>query len=111
MQTFNHNGKISEALDVLNDAAKSKKEEIQKLLTHKYKDIREALEEKFEAGQERFDEFKEAAEDAVHQGTVRAKKAVRQADKEVHRNPWKYIGIAAGSALLLGFIMGRSSDK
>ena len=110
MQTANHNGKLSEALGLLNDAAKHKKEEIQKLLSNKYSDIRQALQEKVEEGVEGFEEFKEKAADAIHDGRVRAKKVVRETDKEVHKNPWKYIGIAVGSALLLGFIMGRSKD-
>ncbi len=112
MQTMNnHNGKIAEALTLLNEAAKQKKEEVQKLLSHKYSDIRNVLEEKIEEGREKFEEFKEAAEDVIHDGQVRLKKASREADREVHKNPWKYLGIAAGCALVAGFLMGRASKE
>lgn len=38
---------------------------------------------------------------------VRAKAAAKATDVYVHENPWKSIGISAGLALLVGFIMGR----
>ena len=38
---------------------------------------------------------------------VRAKAAAKATDVYVHENPWKAIGISAGLALLVGFIMGR----
>lgn len=44
------------------------------------------------------------AEEAV---LARAKAAARATDVYVHENPWKAIGISAGLALLIGFIMGR----
>src|SRR5512143_1337961 len=37
----------------------------------------------------------------------RAKAAAKATDVYVHENPWKAIGISAGIALLVGFIMGR----
>ena len=44
------------------------------------------------------------AEEAV---LVRAKAAAKATDVYVHENPWKAIGVTAGLALLIGFIMGR----
>ncbi len=38
---------------------------------------------------------------------VRAKAAAKATDVYVHENPWKAIGVSAGLALLVGFIMGR----
>ena len=38
---------------------------------------------------------------------ARAKAAAKATDVYVHENPWKAIGISAGVALLVGFIMGR----
>ncbi len=38
---------------------------------------------------------------------ARAKTAAKATDVYVHENPWKAIGISAGIALLVGFIMGR----
>jgi ElaB/YqjD/DUF883 family membrane-anchored ribosome-binding protein len=56
-------------------------------------------------------EKKEAFGDTLEDGQERVAKAAKTADKEVHANPWMYIGAAAGVALLLGFIVGRADKK
>jgi ElaB/YqjD/DUF883 family membrane-anchored ribosome-binding protein len=38
---------------------------------------------------------------------VRAKAAAKATDVYVHENPWQAIGVTAGIALLIGFLMGR----
>lgn len=96
----NHNGKINEALELLNDAAQHKRDEIMKLVTNKYSDFREAVEA-----------TKETAGEYIHEGQVKVRKAVKDVDKRVHKNPWTFIGAAAGVALLLGFILGKSSNR
>ena len=37
----------------------------------------------------------------------RAKQAARYTDEYVHENPWRAIGLAAGSGLLLGLLISR----
>ena len=96
----NHNGKINEALELLNNAAQHKKDEILKLVTNKYADFREAIES-----------TKETAGEVIREGQVKARKAAREVDKNVRKNPWAFIGAAAGTALLLGFILGKVSNN
>lgn len=96
----NHNGKINEALELLNDAAQHKKDEILKLVTNKYADFREAVES-----------TKETAGEVIREGQVRVRKAAKEVDKNAHKNPWAFIGAAAGTALLLGFILGKVSNN
>lgn len=96
----NHNGKINEALELLNEAAACKKDEIMKLITNKYSDLKGAVES-----------TREKADEVIHEGQVRVRKAAKEMDKNVHKNPWAFIGGAAASALLLGFVLGRASKK
>jgi ElaB/YqjD/DUF883 family membrane-anchored ribosome-binding protein len=56
-------------------------------------------------------EARETVEGAYKTGQKRAVKAVKSVDKELHRNPWIYVGAAAAAALLVGFFAGRSSKK
>ncbi len=96
----NHNGKINEALELLNNAARDKKEEILSLITNRYTDLKDAVET-----------TKEKADEAIHAGQVRFKKATRDMNKKVSKDPWAFIGAAAGVALLLGFVLGKSSKR
>ena len=83
-ETSTNNRKFEEALQLLNEAAREKKDEIARLLT------------------DRFDHLK----DAVSQGRERASEVFEEVDIKVKKNPWPYIGGAAFGALLLGYILG-----
>ncbi len=101
--------KLSEALKMLDDAAKSKKAEIQDLLSSKYKNIKETF-----TGFDSKDSVealkKNATEKASRVAEIsedRVKEIATEIDQNVHNNPWPYIGGAAICSLLLGYIMGR----
>jgi len=89
------NGKISEALDLLNEAAKEKKDELKGLMSDKYSHIREVM----TAGVEN-------AHEAFIQGQEKVKEIAGDVDKRVHKDPWVYIAGAAAASLLLGYFMG-----
>ena len=95
--TSNSNRKFQEALELLNEAAKEKKEEIQNLVGNRYSHIKEALQGATADRLADLEDFKKTAQD-VAQGV----------DKNVRSNPWTYIGGAALGALLLGYILGSS---
>lgn len=78
------NTKISEALELLNEAAKEKRDELKGLMTDKYAHIREA----------------------VAAGAGQAKEMAGDVDKRVHKDPWVYIAGAAAASLIFGYLMG-----
>jgi len=94
-QLSTSNAKINEALELLNQAAKEKKEELKGLMSNKYAHIREAMSSGVEQAQE-----------AIKQGKEKAIEIAGDVDKRVHKDPWVYIAGAAAGALLLGYFMG-----
>ena len=111
VDSSNSNKKFEEALQLLNDAAKEKKEEIQGLLTDKYRHIQDAVQQVAVKNRENFNRARRFAEDAIEEGGERLQEAVSDIDERVHENPWPYIGGVAIGALLLGFILGGSRNK
>ncbi|MBF0505147.1 MAG: DUF883 domain-containing protein [Candidatus Omnitrophica bacterium] len=89
------NAKISEALELLNEAAKEKKDELKGLMVNKYSHIREAM----TAGVEH-------AQEAIVQGKEKVIEIAGDVDKRVHKDPWVYIAGAAAASLILGYFMG-----
>ena len=106
--TQNNNRKINEALELLNEAAREKKDELRHLLSDKYSHIKETLTDMAVTNQEILDRVKRNAELAYQEGEEKIKEALEDIDQEVRKNPWPYIGGAAAAALLLGYILGSS---
>ena len=110
-EIFNHSKKLNDALQVLNDAAKEKKDEIQKLLSDRYADIQDALHDVAVQGRRNFKKAQRAATHAIEEGEERIKEVAGDVDRNVRKNPWAYIGGAAVGALLLGYILGASKSR
>jgi ElaB/YqjD/DUF883 family membrane-anchored ribosome-binding protein len=102
------NRKIDEALQLLNEAAKEKKDELKRLLGERYGSIREALTEVAMNNRDVVDRVKRLAADTLEDGQERVREAATEIDREVRNNPWPYIGGAAAAALLVGYLMGSS---
>ncbi|MDP2653196.1 MAG: DUF883 domain-containing protein [Candidatus Omnitrophota bacterium] len=100
--------KITEALELLNEAAQERKDELKGLFTDKYSHIKQALIAEAEQGRQIFDKAKHLTEDAIVDGEKKIKKVVSEADKRVHQDPWPYIVNAAAFSLLLGYLVGSS---
>jgi len=94
-QTRTSNAKISEALELLNEAAQEKKDELKGLMSNKYSHIREAMSAGI--GQ---------AQEALIQGKEKALEIAGDVDQRVHKDPWVYIAGTAAASLLLGYLMG-----
>jgi ElaB/YqjD/DUF883 family membrane-anchored ribosome-binding protein len=107
-----NNDKLSEALKLLEEAAKEKKDDLQDMIQGKYSNLKEALIGKEEdITKALLNAKKQALKAALHAsevGTERAKEIAAEVDQQVHDNPWPYIGGVAFGALLIGYILGRS---
>ena len=103
------NKKFEEALQLLNEAAKDKKDEIQGLLGDKYTDIRSIIEQAAKKQQKTLKQARRVAGEWIEEGEETLRDVASDMDEKVHENPWAYIGGAAVGALLLGFILGSSS--
>ena len=94
-QARTSNEKISDALELLNEAAKEKKNELKSLMSNKYSHIREAMAVGLEHTQE-----------AIVHGKEKVIEIAGDVDKRVHKDPWVYIAGTAAASLLLGYLMG-----
>ena len=103
---------IAEALKLLEEAAKHKKDELQTLMSDKYTHLRSLIMENDSSLMKSLTNAKEhAIQAATHykEASVdRAREVAQGVDKNVHRNPWAYIAGTAAVAVLLGYILGRS---
>jgi ElaB/YqjD/DUF883 family membrane-anchored ribosome-binding protein len=111
-QHMTSNEKISEALKLLEEAAKEKKDDIKALINDKYQGLKEVL---AGAGDNMAEMKKKAIETAKKAGEYtwdKSKDAAAAVDDNVRKYPWYYIGGVAVSALLLGYILGKKNgDK
>jgi len=103
---------IAEALKLLEDAAEQKKDELKNVMSDKYKNLKNLIMESESSLVKSLSEAKrQAAEAAKHAKDVSVEKSleiVGDVDKNVHRNPWAYIGGTAVIGLLLGYVLGRN---
>ncbi len=106
MEPRTSNVKLREALELLNEAAKEKKDELKGLFTDKYSHIKQAMATGTEQGKQVFDKVKQLTQDAIVEGQEKIKNVVSEADKRVHKDPWPYIAGAAAVSLLIGYLMG-----
>jgi len=93
--------RIAEALELLNAAAKDKKDELEQLISHKFGDFKSLVEGVV-------GKVKHQTSDTYHHSKEKIEDAISDVDKSVHKNPWPYIGGAAAVALLFGYLLGRS---
>ncbi|MBF0483124.1 MAG: DUF883 family protein [Candidatus Omnitrophica bacterium] len=105
-QTKASSTKISEALELLNEAAKEKKDELKNLMVNKYAHIKEAMNAEVDQGKAALQQTKDMAQKVMVEGKEKVKEIAGHADKCVRQDPWSYIAGTAAVAILLGYIMG-----
>jgi len=105
---------IAEALKLLEEAAKQKKDELKSVMSDKYTHLRGVIvDTENSLVKSLSDAGKRAVEAATHAkdvGVEKAREIAGDVDKHVHRNPWPYIGGTAVAGLLLGYILGRNRE-
>lgn len=103
--------KIHEALELLNEAAREKKDEFYDLLEGEYSDLREALENVAETGQELLSRTARNATRQIHRTEKRIKEAATAVDEKVHEDPWLFLAGVAVSSFVLGFLKGHKNNR
>jgi len=103
---------IAEALKLLEEAAKQKKDELKSVMSDKYTHLRGIILET-EGGVARAvgvakNHAVDAATHAKDVSVEKTREFTREVDKSVHQNPWTFIGGTAVISLLFGYILGRS---
>jgi ElaB/YqjD/DUF883 family membrane-anchored ribosome-binding protein len=103
---------ITEALKLLETAAKQKKDELKTIMSDKYSNLKNLI---VESEGSLMNSLTTAKDHALHAATHAKDASVEKAreigsdvDKSVHENPWPYIAGAAGVGLLVGCLMTRS---
>ena len=103
--------KVSEALRLLEEAAKEKKDELRGLVANKYAHLKSVLSDAEHTALDTLSAAQKRAVEALMRakevGKEKAKEAATAVDEHVHENPWPYIGGVAVAGLLIGYILGR----
>ncbi len=98
-QSRSSRSKLNEALELLNEAAREKKGELQNILTDKYSHIREAMSHEAQ-------KVKSMAQDVIVDGEKKIMETTARVDANVRKDPWPYVAGTAAVALLVGYLMG-----
>ena len=93
--------RVRDALELLNSVAKDKRTELQSMVQNKYGDLKSAI-------GTWSDKFQHDATEFYQKGRDRTVAMASDLDKNVHSNPWSFIGGAALGALIVGYLLGRS---
>lgn len=105
---------IAEALNLLEEAAKQKRDELKGVMANKYAGLKGlVLETEGSFVKSITDAGRHAVDSATHArdvGVEKAREVASDVDKHVHRNPWAYVGGAAVVSLLLGYVLGRNRN-
>ena len=101
---------IDETIDLLNEAAKLKKDQFSHILSGKVSDLKETMVGALQGEGETLRFFRDTIEDAIQESEESLRESASLLDKEVSENPWPYLGAAAAAGLLLGFILGKSKQ-
>ena len=107
MRTQIKKDKISDALELLNDAAQEKKEEVFELVGNKYEHLKEFFGNIASEGEAMAGQAKKQMGKGLHEGEMKLKDSATQWNKKVRKAPWAFLGGMALGSLVLGLTFGR----
>lgn len=94
---------IHRALEILDEAAQEKKEELYEVLGEQYEDLRKAMEGIASQAVSAVGEGRERIRETVG----RAGEQFKQLDQSVHDHPWYFAAAVAVGAFWLGFLSSK----
>lgn len=103
--------KLTEALDLLNEAAQEKKDELKGLLSDKYTHIKELMTSGVDQGKAAYTKARYFTKVAIEDAEGKIKEVTEDVNKKVHKDPWVFIAGAAVTAVVVGFFLGRTRGK
>lgn len=110
-------GKINEALAILEEAAKDKKEELEKLVGSGYTNVRELFAEGLKKSGQAQEKLGDAVsdgekivEETFKKGSMYAQDAADRLDKEIHNKPMLYLTIFSAASLFIGYLLGSKKE-
>ncbi len=107
MRTQIKKDKIQEALELLNEAAQGKKEEVFELLGDRYEYLKEFFESAAHNGEALAGQTKKQIVKSLQHEEKKLKEAAAHWDKKVHNEPWAFLGAVALGSLIFGLILGH----
>ena len=110
-------GKINEALEILEEAAKDKKEELNKLVGSGYANVRELFAEGLKKSSQAQEKLGDAVsdgekivEETIQKGSMYVHDATNQLEKEIRNKPMLYLTIVSAASLFIGYLLGSKKE-
>ncbi|MDA3874594.1 MAG: hypothetical protein PF795_11630 [Kiritimatiellae bacterium] len=99
--------KIDEALSLLNEAAHSQKDEMSKLISSKYGNLKSTLQDLEEKASDKTHESADRLRELREAAALHAHEAAETVDRKAHEDPWKTLGWSVIGAFAIGLLLGR----
>lgn len=111
--------RIDAALDLLEEAAKEKSDELREHVGTRYSNIRHLFvngsESHLNATKQKLQDTIQKSEEKLNEALERSNKVLKESvgkvDKNLHENPMPYLGTVAIFGLAVGFLLGRREDS
>ncbi len=103
--------KISEALQILDEAAMQEKDSIQDMIRDRYHHIRDAVIAAEHSLGDSVSHVRDAAYDKAMMAKEYSVATAKKVDKSAHEHPWFFMAGFGLFGMLFGYLLGRSSRR